>query len=221
MKDIFYKPIVIQDKEDRIFFWSDMHLGHACTSWDHPLYAQRGFATLEEHDSTLIRRWNQTVSIDSIVFNLGDMMFGYNGYQRILNCFEMLNFKTMYLLFGNHMAGTHQVFEGVEGNVLQINSEKQVVFCPNYIEANINGTMCVLSHYPIASFNRQNKGAFMIHGHCHGNLYETELGQILYKRRVIDVGVEKFTQPVSFGEIKRLLKNKADFNRHDNSNKTN
>jgi calcineurin-like phosphoesterase family protein len=123
MKDFFYKPLKIEDKEDNIFFWSDMHLGHRCQSWTEPLYVKRGFKTLEEHDVSLVKRWNERVSHNSIVFNLGDMLFGNDGYQRLLNYFEMLNFKTMYLLFGNHTAGTKQVFESLQDtNCYQVNS---------------------------------------------------------------------------------------------------
>lgn len=206
MKNLFLKTIKIQDKEENVFFWSDMHLGQKCTSWDNPLYSQRGFSSLEEHDSSLVKRWNEKISHESIVFNLGDMLFGHNGYQRILNYFEMLNFKEMYLLPGNHTAGTKQVFESIESNVLQINSEKKVIFCPNYLEVSINGYLCVLSHYAIASFNGQGKGTYMIHGHSHGNLYKSEIGKVLYKARVIDVGVEHCAHPISFKEIRCIFR---------------
>jgi calcineurin-like phosphoesterase family protein len=207
MKDFFHKPIKVTDKEDNIFFWSDLHLGHACTHWEKPLYVQRGFVSLEEHDSTLVKRWNQTVSWDSTVFNLGDMLFGHNGFQRLVSYFETLNFKTMYLLFGNHTAGTKQVFESLESNVYQVNSEKQVIFCPNYLEAFINGYPCVLSHYAIASFNGQSKGSYMIHGHSHGNLARSDFGKLLYQARIVDVGVENYPSPVSFKEIRNKFRN--------------
>lgn len=206
MKNLFYKPVKIQDKEDNIFFWSDLHLGQKCSSWEKPLYAQRGFKTLEEHDEALVTRWNEKISYKSTVFNLGDMLFGNNGYQRLINYFEMLNFKEMYLMFGNHMAGSKQIFESIEGNVYHVNSEKRVVFCPNYIEANLSGTCCVLSHYAIASFNGQHKGAFMIHGHSHGNLYKSDLGEKLYRARIVDVGIENFPYPPSLKEIKNKFK---------------
>jgi calcineurin-like phosphoesterase family protein len=216
MKDFFYKPLKIEDKEDNIFFWSDMHLGHRCQSWTEPLYVKRGFKTLEEHDVSLVKRWNERVSHNSIVFNLGDMLFGNDGYQRLLNYFEMLNFKTMYLLFGNHTAGTKQVFESLQDtNCYQVNSEKQVVFCPNYIEASVNGVPCALSHYAIASFNGQSKGGFMIHGHSHGNLYHSDLGKILYQARIIDVGVENCSTPISYREIKHKFRDQpVSFDHH-------
>lgn len=215
MKDFFYKPITITDKEDNVFFWSDLHLGHRCNGWERPLYVQRGFQTLEEHDSTLVKRWNEKISCESTIFNLGDMLFGDKGYQRLLNYFEMLNFKVMYLLFGNHTAGTKQVFESLESNVLEVNSEKKVVFCPNYFEAIVNGTYCILSHYAIASFNKQGRGAFMIHGHSHGNLYNSDMGKVLYRARVMDVGVENCPHPISFKELKNKFKNEpVSFDHH-------
>lgn len=218
MKDLFYKPIQIQTKEDNVFFWSDLHLGHRCNGWAEPLYVKRGFQTLEEHDSALVSRWNEKITHESIVFNLGDMLFGDKGFQRLSSYFEMLNFKTMYLSFGNHTAGTKQVFESIEGNVLQVNSEKTVIFCPNYFEAIVNGTYCILSHYAIASFNKQGKGAFMIHGHSHGNLYNSEMGKVLYRARIMDVGVENCPYPISFRELKNKFKNEpVSFDHHGKS----
>lgn len=205
MKDLFHKPVKVNDKEDKIFFWSDMHLGHRCDQWDEPLWRKRGFETLEQHDESLVSRWNERIGSDCTVFNLGDMLFGYDGERRLLSYFERLNFGTMYLMFGNHTAGTRQVFESIEGNVLEVGGKK-VVFCPNYLEAFVNGTHCVMSHYAVASFNGQGKGAFMIHGHSHGSLVGSELGKLLYKARVIDVGVENFPCPPSFGDIKARFK---------------
>lgn len=216
MKDFFYKPIKITDKENNIFFWSDMHLGHACTHWDVPLYAKRGFKTLDEHDSTLIKRWNEKIKYSSTVFNLGDMIFGNNGLERLKSVLQTLNFKTMYLLFGNHTAGTRQLFESLSDNVYEINSEKKVIFCPNYIESFINGYPCVMSHYAIASFNGQGKGSYMIHGHSHGSLSNSDLGKMLYKARILDVGVENCPCPISFQEIKnKFKKDVVSFDHHD------
>ena len=206
MKDILHRPVKVSDKEDNVFFWSDMHLGQECRSWDEPLYVKRGFRTLGEHDSALVSRWNERVRHDSTVFNLGDMLFGHDGERRLLAYFDSLVFGTMYLLFGNHTAGMKQVFDSLESNVLELGPGKRVVFCPSYMEAYVNGHHCVLSHYAVASFNGQGKGSYMIHGHSHGNLYGSEMGSVLYRARVVDVGVERFPSPPSFREIRNLLK---------------
>jgi hypothetical protein len=67
----------------------------------------------------------------------------------------------------------------------------------------------VLSHYAIASWNGQGKGAWMLHSHSHGSLYGTDLGNILYKAKIADVGVERFLYPPTFGEIKSHFKDEA------------
>jgi len=206
MKDLFHRPVKVSAKEDQVFFWSDMHLGHRCANWQEPLYVKRGFSTMEEHDAALVSRWNARLTSRSTVFNLGDMLFGHDGERRLMEYFDSLAFGTMYLLFGNHTAGMRQVFDSLDGNVLELGSGKRVVFCPSYMEAWINGFPCVLSHYAVASFNGQGMGAFMIHGHSHGSLKNSELGKLLYKARVVDVGVENFPSPVSFGEIKALFR---------------
>ena len=43
------------------YFISDLHIGHKnVLSFD-----QRAFKTIEEHDSTLIENWNNTVTTDN------------------------------------------------------------------------------------------------------------------------------------------------------------
>jgi calcineurin-like phosphoesterase family protein len=214
LKDLFHKAVKVSDKEEKIFFWSDMHLGHRCDRWDEPLWRKRGFDSVESHDESLVLRWNDRIGPEDTVFNLGDMLFGYDGERRLLSYFDRLNFGTMYLMFGNHTAGTRQVFESLEQNVLEIGA-KRVVFCPNYLEAFVNGQHCVMSHYAVASFNGQGKGAFMIHGHSHGSLSGSDLGKILYRARVVDVGVENFPSPPSFRDIKALFRdNPVSFDHH-------
>jgi calcineurin-like phosphoesterase family protein len=55
----------------------------------------------------------------------------------------------------------------------------------------------------------------MIHGHSHGNLYGSEMGEVLYKARVVDVGVERYPSPPSFKEIKeKFKKHPVSFDHH-------
>ncbi|MBR4223644.1 MAG: metallophosphoesterase family protein [Oscillospiraceae bacterium] len=53
-----------------IFLTSDLHLGH-----DKPfIWQARGFSSIEEHDSEIVRRWNERVSEEDTVYLLGDVM---------------------------------------------------------------------------------------------------------------------------------------------------
>ena len=57
----------------------------------------------------------------------------------------------------------------------------------------------ILAHYPIASWNHVGKGAFMLHGHCHGKLKEDKT----LKR--LDVGWDWKKRPVSWEEVRTEL----------------
>jgi calcineurin-like phosphoesterase family protein len=113
---------------------------------------------------------------------------------------------------GNHIAGWHQAFESVEGNVLNID-DKEVVFVPNYLEAYVNGQAIVASHYPVLSWNGAAKGAIMIFSHVHGSLIKSELGRMYIEKggRVLEVSVEAAPYPLTYGEVMNLIKNKSEF----------
>lgn len=205
MKDFFCKPLKIKGRDDQIFFWSDLHMGHRCENWSEPLWLKRGFKTLEEHDRVLIERWNKTIDDTCTVFHLGDIMFGMNGKERLVSLLERLSFHELYLFPGNHTAGFKNLLEEWGYSYL-LSGYKQIYFVPNYFEAFINGQAVVLSHYCIASYNGQARGSWMIHGHSHGSLYNTQLGDLIYKGKVIDVGVENCPFPISFKELRKKFK---------------
>lgn len=54
-----------------VFFTADPHFGHTNII----RYENRPFASAEEMDQELIRRWNETVSPEDTVYLLGDFSF--------------------------------------------------------------------------------------------------------------------------------------------------
>ena len=55
----------------KIFFTSDLHFGHEnVLRFDH-----RPFASVEEMDDELIRRWNAKVAPGDLVYVLGDLIW--------------------------------------------------------------------------------------------------------------------------------------------------
>ena len=54
-----------------IFYTADLHFLYE------PLLSSRPFATVEEMDETLIRNWNETVSLDDTVYLVGDIAVSY------------------------------------------------------------------------------------------------------------------------------------------------
>lgn len=218
----FYDPLKIN--HTNVWFWSDMHIGHKCESWETPLWKSRGFSSVEEHDETLIKRWNDNLGEESEIFHLGDIMFGSGGEQRLTALLETLTFKILYLLSGNHQSGYKQLLQKSlnEDGVRYISfGDKKVYFVPNYLEMFVCGQPIVISHYAIASWNGQGKGSFMIHGHSHSTLYKSELGKLLYQSKIIDVGVENCPSPVSFSEIRNKFKNNESVTFDHHNPKTN
>jgi calcineurin-like phosphoesterase family protein len=207
MKFLFYKPIKITDHDTNIVFWSDTHFGHRCEHWASPLWKNRGFNSSEEHDYELIKRWNKVSTPDTTFIHLGDFIFGQDTVPRMESILKQVMFKTLYLLPGNHCSGWKQHFEFQHSNIWQL-EEKRVIFLPNYVETYVNRQPIVLSHFPIASWNGQGKGSWMLHGHCHGNLYKSEIGELLYKTKTIDIGIENCPNPLTFKDLQSKFKNK-------------
>ena len=82
------KPYTYTEKEaKKIFFVSDTHFSHENII----KYCKRPFKSIEENDEVLIRRWNEKVPEDGIVFHLGDVAFGDR--ERVDNILKRLKGK--------------------------------------------------------------------------------------------------------------------------------
>jgi calcineurin-like phosphoesterase family protein len=80
-----------------VFFIADTHFGHRGIIEFSETKPFRPFATIEEHDEELVRRWNATVGPKDIVWHLGDFCFG----KRNLEIASRLN-GNKKLVMGNH-----------------------------------------------------------------------------------------------------------------------
>jgi len=222
MKELFYKPLSFKGFDIKnIFVWADLHLGHDKEF----LWKPRGFNSVEEHDLAIKQRWQSNLNDDSIIFILGDIMFGHKADERLDKFFDEVPFNKIYLMGGNHHAGYKQLIQrtNCDGEywVDSLNSDKCVQFIPNYIEAYVNNKFYVMSHYAILSANGQGKDNFggMIHGHSHGNLYKNDYAKQIYNGKVIDVGVENVQSPMSFYDLGKFMneKDNKSYDHHDSS----
>ena len=226
MKNLFYQPLKITAKDPEVLFWGCLHYGHD-PKWETPIWAKRGFSSSADHDAGIVERWNAKATDRTTGFLLGDTMFGFGGEEKFRALLSQIRFETLYVMAGNHAAGWKQAFESCEGNELVLGhrlgggKSKTAVFVPNYLEAFINGQPIVMSHYPIASWNGQGKGSWMVHSHCHGSLYGSDLGKLLYRAKIIDVGVERCPWPVTFGELRaEFRKDAVSFDHHHEGSST-
>ena len=79
----------------KIFITSDTHFGHDREF----LWGPRGFTNYKDHDEEVIRRWNEVVQEDDIVYHLGDVMLGDNNHG--IECLKRLKGQ-IKIIPGNH-----------------------------------------------------------------------------------------------------------------------
>jgi calcineurin-like phosphoesterase family protein len=175
-----------------IFFISDLHLFHDKII----LYDRRPYDNIKQMHESFIENWNNVVNKNDYVFILGDLSFEENMEKVNSEVFSRLNGNKI-LVTGNHDSKT--------------NLEKLRVSVHDYIELTVkddkNYQKIILFHYPILVWNYHHRGAWHLHGHCHGNLLKNMPS--MYKRKVMDVGTSciHYT-PISYREVEKYMEKK-------------
>ena len=143
----------------KIWLTSDLHLGHD----QNFIWCPRGFNSVEEHDETIIKNWNELVSPDDTVYCLGDLMLNDNeGGCRKLN---QLNGR-IYIIYGNHdTANRVQLYANIRPNILGVG----LAYILKY-----QGYSFYLSHYPTLTSNFDTgkplkRRVLNLCGHSHTN----------------------------------------------------
>jgi len=137
----------------KVFFTSDLHIGHYnCIGFD-----DRPFRDTEEMENELIRRWNEKVPKDGVVYVLGDMIWRHDDVPSLL---KKLNGQ-INIVTGNHdkflSNGTNKkAFNGISDyskiSVTLNNGETKKV---------------VLSHYLMPFYDGHYHGGIHLYGHFH------------------------------------------------------
>jgi len=127
-----------------IFFTADTHFGHAKIL----LYCDRPFANVGEMDAELIRRWNETVGEEDVVYFLGDFCVGDpRKYARRLK-------GLIYFLPGSH-----------DKEIGKLDNILPPIYTLSHIPVPI-----VLCHYALRSWPMSHYGSWHLYGHHHGRL---------------------------------------------------
>lgn len=149
----------------RIWITSDLHIGHNRDF----IYHDRGFDSIEEHDETLLRNWNELVASEDTVYILGDVMlkntlqdaeFSYG-----LSILKRLNGK-LIIIRGNHdSVGKIKRYQEC-ANVVRAGEAAMYLDYPE-----TGGYHFFLTHYPTLVSHKklkQMKSALInLYGHTH------------------------------------------------------
>lgn len=177
---------------ENLFFTSDTHFGHANII----RFCNRPFASVEEMDEELIRRWNETVPPDGIVFHLGD--FCHGGSSAWNNILYRLNGK-IFLILGNHD------FKNVRQGYMS-----RFEYVTQQMVIHVGGQPIMLNHNPFLAYGGAYRDVWQLFGHVHsGPNSHTGLDhprlQYLFPLQY-DVGVDNNDyRPVSFAEVKAKI----------------
>jgi calcineurin-like phosphoesterase family protein len=167
-----------------VFFTSDPHFGHANVI----KYCDRPFSSADEMDEALIERWNSVVRDADFVWVLGDVFF-----HQVSKCNEILS----------RLRGRKGLVLGNHDKIIRNQRPLQEKFSevhPGLHRTHVAGTMVVMCHYPMLSWEGSHYGSFSLHGHCHGKIpFDPN-----YRR--LDVGVDCHDfRPLAWEEVRARL----------------
>ena len=138
-----------------VYFTSDLHFGHkAIINYD-----SRPFFSVSEMNAELIKRWNNKVNKNDLVYVLGDL-FWSGDFDFVQDVLKRLSGQII-LIKGNHDYWLHNA-----GNKKLLSGIK------DYDDIKVtlkDGTVkrCILSHYFMPFYNGHFNNAIHLHGHSH------------------------------------------------------
>lgn len=188
------RHIKIKPREDqKVWFTSDTHYGHSnivkgCTKWKDDSMC-RDYTSIKEHNQDLVKRINETVQWNDILFHLGDWSFG--GIENITKFRDQIHCENIHLVLGNHDKHIENDIDGI-GTIFRSVSDRI------HLQYDIHDF--ILDHYPQESWMGILKGWFHLFGHQHTN----RIGS----GRKMDIGIDKYGRlesPYRIEEVIELL----------------
>ena len=138
------------------FITSDLHFNHEAIL--RFCKETRPFQTIQDMNAAIIKEWNSKVRPQDEIYHLGDFMFGKfdNVYKETCRVLEQLQGKKIFIKGNHDTSQTVKAFKefGEVYDYLEIKHEKQFI---------------IMSHYPLACWNKARYNSLHAFGHCHGS----------------------------------------------------
>lgn len=178
-----------------IWFTEGHHWGH-----DNIIkFEKRPFTSVEEMDRELIRRWNEVVQPDDVVYHLGDFTLNRD-ITEVAKMFAKLN-GNIFLVPGNHDKWIDRM-GGWRGILMSASRKTIKILPPLYsLEIDMGGKhpeVIVLCHYPLSRWDRSHYSAIHLYGHV-GDEYIGEYN-------TLHVGVDRHNfYPIDLSQVRQLI----------------
>jgi calcineurin-like phosphoesterase family protein len=174
----------------KIWFSADLHFNHKNII----AHAHRSFRNVDEMNEQIIDNWNRLIQQDDMVYLLGDV--SWSSRTKTVPLIYRLKGR-IFLIRGNH-----------DNDILKKDCVERFEWVKDYYYLKVedsdgpNGKIqpIILFHYPIASWNHINYGAWHLHGHCHGSL------PVNKSLKRFDVGIDNTCmRPIEYERIKEIM----------------
>lgn len=148
------------------YFTSDTHFGHRNII----RYCGRPFNSSDHMDAELIRRWNEVVGDDDVIYHLGDFtLAGHAFARRIL---AQLKGRIRVLGYPWHHDARWLPTSSGPSELYSRSGHPVEILAPVVVERLETPwrrrQQLVLCHYPFAQWDGRHHGAWHLHGHSHG-----------------------------------------------------
>lgn len=179
---------------EKVYFTADTHFFDQRVLRFRPRYKD-----VDEMNEELIRRWNETVPPDGVVFHLGDLMVGSS--ELVTDLVNQLN-GTILLIKGNH--DDQSVYRSY-----QIKSKTKLILLGKERVIVLNGHKIIMNHYPFLCYAGQYSGVWQLFGHVHSGQevdgYDLpRLANLLPNQ--YDVGIDNNDdRPISFLRLEDIM----------------
>ena len=193
------------DSGDNLWFTADTHFGHENII----RYCHRPFANAEEMNEELIRRWNETVPEDGIIFHLGDFASGSSKlWEDVLSSLH----GKKYLILGNH-----------DMKHIRQGGMRHFELVTQQMSIRVGGQAIILNHNPFLCYGGSYRDVWQLFGHVHsGPASHTGIDHprlnMLFPLQY-DVGVDNNDyRPISFAEVKAKIEAQVEAARATSNN---
>lgn len=187
----------IKFEADNLWFTSDTHFCHSNII----RYCNRPFKDVVEMNEELIRRWNETVPEDGIIFHLGDFCLGSSKeWNDILSRLK----GRKYLILGNH--DMKNLKKGYMSHFEYVSQQMTI---------RVDGQSIILNHNPFLTYGGSYRDVWQMFGHVHSGPF-SRTGLDSPRLRMLfplqyDAGVDNNEfRPISFAEVKAKIEAQVD-----------